>query len=59
MVCSSQAGEKLPDPDDVRIGSGGFQLSLANGMPDFNAGDRTPGRPTRLKRSNSAWSSKN
>jgi hypothetical protein len=29
-------------------GSGGFQLSLANGLPDFNTGDGTTGRPKRF-----------
>src|SRR5262245_4848469 len=29
--------------------SGGSQLSLTNGMPDFNASDRTPSRPKRFK----------
>jgi len=30
-------------------GSGGFQLSLANGVHDFNASDHTPGRPKRFE----------
>ena len=43
----SQGGELLC----WRLGhsSGGFQLSLPNGMHDFDTGDRTPGRPKRLK----------
>ena len=33
----------------LRYGSGGCQLSLANGVHDLNAGERTPGRPKRCE----------
>src|SRR5712691_9558915 len=36
-------------------GLGGFQLSLANGMHDFNAGNRTASRPKGLESQHRAY----
>src|SRR6185295_18228389 len=36
-------------------GCGGFQLSLANGMPHFNTGNRAAGRPKGLESQHRAY----